>query len=223
MANTTNQGLPYPSLGDAANGPTAIQNLALAVEKQVIQSFASAADRTTRLPAPIEGMVTYRRDVDLLEMYDGTLWRRVSTGKVVAKMEMGADQSVPTNTNTLLDFTAGSVVYDTESPTGMVDLANSRLVIRTAGYYRLTARLMYPNNSTGYRNMLIQKNTGEYVMDSYMAAAPSQVTVYWNTTDPVPCVVGDYFTLRTLHTAGVALTTTTVNGHRNSLSAELVL
>lgn len=74
MATTANQALPYPSLGDAANGPVAIQNLALAVEKQLVMSFANAADRTTKLPAPVEGTVAFLRDVDRLEVWNGTAW-----------------------------------------------------------------------------------------------------------------------------------------------------
>lgn len=78
MATTTNQGFPYPSLGDAANGPTAIQSLAQAVEKQVVMSFASAADRTTKVPAPVEGMLAYLRDVDTLSVWLGAAWQELA-------------------------------------------------------------------------------------------------------------------------------------------------
>lgn len=75
MPNTSNQQLPYPSLGEAANGPAAIQSLAQSVEGKLVQNFTSASDRGTRLPAPTEGMLTYLRDTDRLEMWDGATWQ----------------------------------------------------------------------------------------------------------------------------------------------------
>jgi hypothetical protein len=39
--------------------------------KQSVMVFADAAARTTALPSPIEGMVTYLSDTDSLEVYTG--------------------------------------------------------------------------------------------------------------------------------------------------------
>lgn len=75
MANTPNQALPYPSLGDSANGPAAFQALATAVEKQLVMTFASATERSTKLTAPVEGTVAYLRDTDTLTLYTGSAWR----------------------------------------------------------------------------------------------------------------------------------------------------
>lgn len=72
MATTANQALRYPALGEAANGPVAVQNLALDVEKKLVMVFASAATRTTLLPAPTEGMLSWLQDVNRLEVLDGT-------------------------------------------------------------------------------------------------------------------------------------------------------
>jgi hypothetical protein len=46
-------------------------NLALA---QGVLRFANAAERTTQVTAPAEGMVSYLLDVDRLESYDGAAW-----------------------------------------------------------------------------------------------------------------------------------------------------
>jgi hypothetical protein len=42
--------------------------------KQSVMVFADAAARTTALPSPIEGMVTYLSDTDSLEVYTGAAW-----------------------------------------------------------------------------------------------------------------------------------------------------
>jgi hypothetical protein len=42
--------------------------------KQSVMVFADAAARTTALPSPIEGMVTYLQDADELFLYDGANW-----------------------------------------------------------------------------------------------------------------------------------------------------
>lgn len=83
-ANTANQNLPYPLATDAPNPPSDIQNLALAVEKKLVQVFTSTSDRSTRLPAPTAGMVSVRTDVDIVEVYDGAAWQQIYPPKVPA-------------------------------------------------------------------------------------------------------------------------------------------
>lgn len=73
MATTANQGLRYPALGDAANGPVAVQNLAQDLEPKLVQYFATVAARTTALPAPGPGMLTWCNDIKRLEVWDGAV------------------------------------------------------------------------------------------------------------------------------------------------------
>jgi hypothetical protein len=42
------------------------------VSDQTVMVFDDAAARTTAIPSPVEGMVTYLKDTDLLEQFDGT-------------------------------------------------------------------------------------------------------------------------------------------------------
>jgi hypothetical protein len=44
---------------------------------QSVMKFATSADRTTALPVPSEGMVTYLADDDRIEIYDGTAYKIV--------------------------------------------------------------------------------------------------------------------------------------------------
>ena len=41
---------------------------------QSVMTFATTAARATAIPTPTEGMVTYRNDVDILELYNGVAW-----------------------------------------------------------------------------------------------------------------------------------------------------
>jgi hypothetical protein len=47
---------------------------------QSVMTFASSAARSSAIPTPSEGMVSYQTDTDAIEAYDGTDWvTRVST------------------------------------------------------------------------------------------------------------------------------------------------
>jgi hypothetical protein len=49
---------------------------------QSVMVFDDAAARTTAIPSPIEGMVTYLKDTDKLEKYNGTAWVDAAPGKI---------------------------------------------------------------------------------------------------------------------------------------------
>lgn len=42
--------------------------------------FASAAERTSLLPSPTAGTITYLQDVKAVQYWDGTLWKAVGGG-----------------------------------------------------------------------------------------------------------------------------------------------
>jgi hypothetical protein len=65
--------MPYTTL---TPGSTITSSWANAnVRDQVVTPFATAAARTSAITSPVEGMVTYRADADVVEFYDGTSWR----------------------------------------------------------------------------------------------------------------------------------------------------
>lgn len=68
------QALPIPILSDVANVPLHVSNLAGALEKQLVMSFASAAARTSAIPSPVAGMFCWRTDAAVLEYYNGAAW-----------------------------------------------------------------------------------------------------------------------------------------------------
>lgn len=61
------------------------------VQEQVVATFANLAARTTALPAPKPGMVTWLTDVKRLERFDGVAWQEVGAllGRLGAKFLAG--------------------------------------------------------------------------------------------------------------------------------------
>lgn len=78
MANTANQAMPYPlSSEKVADVNDHIRKLALAVEKQVVMKFATMTDMNTKIPVPVDGMMAYINDTDLLYLRIKGAWARV--------------------------------------------------------------------------------------------------------------------------------------------------
>lgn len=69
MPSTPEQAFPYPALSDPANGPVAIQNLALELEKRTVFVRTSST-----MPPHLEGRVVYKTDTDRLAISDGATW-----------------------------------------------------------------------------------------------------------------------------------------------------
>lgn len=71
---SSNQGLPYPDHNELVNDvPDYIKNLALALDKRIVGSYAS----TSALGAAgafAEGSVVWLQDTNTLQVYDGTKW-----------------------------------------------------------------------------------------------------------------------------------------------------
>jgi hypothetical protein len=78
------QGIQLASLTDAPDIPGAIKALADGVIPRGVLSFASGTERGATLygpsRAPVEGMLTWLRDVNRLDIFDGTTFVAVSTG-----------------------------------------------------------------------------------------------------------------------------------------------
>jgi hypothetical protein len=77
------QGIQITSNTDAPDLPKTAQQLAAGLVPRSIMRFASSSARGATLAgdfAPVEGMMTYLRDVDRLDLYDGSAWVTVSVG-----------------------------------------------------------------------------------------------------------------------------------------------
>lgn len=52
------------------------------LQDQAVMSFASAAARTSAIASPTDGMVSYLKDSDMVEIYNGSAWTRYGGGFV---------------------------------------------------------------------------------------------------------------------------------------------
>jgi hypothetical protein len=55
------------------------------LQDQTVMVFDDATDRTTAIPSPSEGMVTYLSDVNLIAVWDGTQWVRIGNAKITVQ------------------------------------------------------------------------------------------------------------------------------------------
>ena len=73
------QGVVIASLTDAPDAETLAKNIANALVERSVMRFDSASARAATLTSPVEGMVTWLRDANLLYHYTGTSWIPEST------------------------------------------------------------------------------------------------------------------------------------------------
>lgn len=82
MATTDDygQGISIAALTDAPNANSLIGGPVNALAQRSVMRFASASARNATLTSPVEGMVAWLQDVNLLTLYDGSAWVAVSAG-----------------------------------------------------------------------------------------------------------------------------------------------
>lgn len=79
MPTSPLQALPYPPFtGVPPNGSQMMLDALVAVEKQLVMKFATAAARDATVTAPVEGMLAYLTSTKQWSGYDGTKWRNLS-------------------------------------------------------------------------------------------------------------------------------------------------
>lgn len=128
-AVTTNQGLSLPIDADTADNPVAFTNYTAGVEGRLAMRFTTVADRTTRVPVPVENQLSFLSTDDRVEVYDGTNWISLFSRGLYANLrKVTAQIATPSSTvlqndNTLLTAlpTAGTfgfrcaLLYDTST------------------------------------------------------------------------------------------------------------
>ncbi len=57
---------------------TTVADALIEIDKESIHVFNDAASRSTTIPTPTEGMVTYLKSLKTLNVYNGTAWIEVS-------------------------------------------------------------------------------------------------------------------------------------------------
>lgn len=108
---------------------------------QSVMVFNDAASRNSVIPSPDEGMVTYRKDSNIIEVYTGAGFESVFPPVVSA---LPSDK-----------ITVGGTVA-TASMTATADLANGAIWVNAAGAVTITV----PDVLDLYDNIIIHRNSG---------------------------------------------------------------
>lgn len=74
---TPYQALPVPVDADDPNIPADMMSLAVAIEKRLVQQYASVAARSAANTTPSEGQFSYIATDDTFWYYNGTTWTRL--------------------------------------------------------------------------------------------------------------------------------------------------
>ena len=78
MRYTTNQAYPFPDVNEPINNMNDwIYALAQYAELRGVQRFATSAELSTKRPTPTAGETAFLVDQKIIQVYDGTAWKRV--------------------------------------------------------------------------------------------------------------------------------------------------
>ena len=113
--------------------------------QQAIMVFATSAARTTALPTPSEGMVTYRTDNNVIEYYDGAAW--------VAMTDVSSTQTL-TNKTLTTPVVNGGILIQSEERWNIVAAASTGTInidalTSTLWYYTTNATANWTLNFRG--------------------------------------------------------------------------
>ncbi|GGU34739.1 hypothetical protein [Streptomyces lavendofoliae] len=74
---TSLSGLPYPQPSDPADLPAHLQSLAQTLDGRTVLRFGTAAERDTKIPTPVAGMVAWIASPGRLMYHTGSAWAPV--------------------------------------------------------------------------------------------------------------------------------------------------
>lgn len=192
------------------------------VRDQVVTPFASAAARTTAITSPIEGMVSYQSDLNLLYQYSGAAWVPIINPPICSLTQTVA-QSIPNAANT-------DVLFDTEVADSWgwhsTVTNTNRVTPNVAGWFLVTGKTAYSSSTGGgrvsyiYRNGSVINGSGFYQNMAGVGAGTQSVMTF-----PTPVYLNgstDYVTLNTIQNSGGAINTFVAGGEMSSLSVVLL-
>jgi hypothetical protein len=122
---------------------------------QTVMNFASDAARSSAIPTPTQGMVSYQKDTDAIEAYDGTNWVTRVSASVPFAMSAGFLSVTGTATVTLpaSRFTQSPLIFatvlsssgaaGTSATFGTVGTSSFSLVVWSGSTLSTTARTVH--------------------------------------------------------------------------------
>jgi len=107
MPTTNAYGFQIPSIDDQLDIPGDLRRLADSIGPSVIQSYDSVADRNAKVLSPVEGMMAWLRDTNVMTRYNGTAWFIESYGNALPTFQINSYDS---NTNNITATAAWSAM-----------------------------------------------------------------------------------------------------------------
>ncbi|MFE2290998.1 hypothetical protein [Streptomyces sp. NPDC059452] len=121
-------GIPYPQPSDPADLPAQLQSLAQALDGRTVLRFGTAAERDTKIPAPVAGMVAWVASPPRLTHYTGSAWTPVGAVPVFRINSTAGTTTSTTYAETLTGATGDPMAASFTAP-------GSGQVIVTVGCY----------------------------------------------------------------------------------------
>jgi len=129
---------------------------------QTVMNFASSAARSSAIPTPTQGMVSYQKDTDAIEAYDGSNWvTRVSTSVPFATSCGGitVSYSASTAANAAVTFPAGrfteTPIVTISSTTASALSRSSNASVQSVSTSGFTANAFYVLNTNQTGNVVL--------------------------------------------------------------------
>ena len=174
---------------------------------QGVNVFANAAARTAAITSPQEGQLSYLKDTNATEYYDGAAWISLNTSfKGVAATQTSA-QSLATSTDVVVTFNAETfdtnTYHSTSSNTGRITIPAG-----LGGYYDFYFTVGLAAQSNGRRMCSLRLNgtTKLFTVEtSELGGAFPQPTL--TSTGIVNLAVGDYIECVYYQDSGVSINT----------------
>lgn len=137
--------------------------------KQAVMYFATAAARSSAITSPEEGMVTYRADSDVIEIYNGSSW--------IALTDVSSSQTL-TNKTLTTPLINGAILDRTEENWNIVASAATG----TINFDVLTASIWYYTSNATANHTVNVRGDGSNTLSSLLAVGDS-ITVVWLNTN----------------------------------------
>jgi hypothetical protein len=154
---------------------------------QAVQSFADTAARGSAIPAPVEGMVAYTDDSNLVSIYDGSAWKNSIgvTGGVLQVVYAKTSTTVATTTNTYVDTGLTATITPKSSSSTILVIVSQNGITRSIGNTQngVNLRVLYPDatsdvfaSALGYTGSALNVYTAAGFSGTYVHGSTSAQT-----------------------------------------------
>ena len=109
---------------------------------QTVMVFAGTAARGSAIPTPTEGMVTYRSDDDVVEVFDGSAFVGVGGGKILQVVSTSKTDTFSLTSSTFTDVTGFSATITPSAASSKIFVVYNTNMSGNDNNVRIFARLL---------------------------------------------------------------------------------